>query len=113
MTQKELEEHLTKKLDELATKTEEEQRKKIKKEVEDARQKLREEVIELTENALDFPISDCMYYQEFVDSDIDRIIEKLLERIREEEIIYYSRAIKYLYDEDPSLEESLEIAEEY
>lgn len=104
MTQKELEQ-TAKAIKELQEEVKEENKDKQK-------QKLRDEVIELTKNTLDFPISDCIYYKEFVDSDIDWIIEKLQERIREEEIIYYSRAIKYLYNEDPSLQESLEIAEE-
>lgn len=38
------------------------------------------------------------------------VIENLEERISEEEIIYYSNAIKYLAENDASLQESLGIA---
>ena len=45
--------------------------------------------------------------------DFDEFNEKVSEAISYMEIIYYSDAIKYLQENDPSLRESLEIAEEY
>lgn len=50
---------------------------------------------------------------EFYDT-IDSIEETLRDNgAFEVEIVYYSNAIKYLADEDPSLTEAFEIAEEY
>lgn len=43
----------------------------------------------------------------------DEILEWLQERINEQEIIYYHVAIDYLKENDPSLMESLELANEY
>ena len=45
--------------------------------------------------------------------DIDELMEKLEELAREDEVIYYTNAMQYLLDNDPSLQYSLEIAEEY
>lgn len=42
----------------------------------------------------------------------EETIEYLQERITEEEIIYYSNAIKYLQENDASLRQSLDIASE-
>lgn len=47
------------------------------------------------------------------DSDVDSINEYLMERINEQEIIYYSNAIDYLKDNDPSLTNSIALATEY
>ena len=43
----------------------------------------------------------------------DDFEENILELIHQEEVIYYANAIKFLSEEDQSLRESLEIAEEY
>jgi hypothetical protein len=42
----------------------------------------------------------------------EEVIEYLEERINEEEVIYYSNAMKYLSENDASLNESLAIANE-
>ena len=47
------------------------------------------------------------------DSDTDSIHEYLLERISEQDVIYYSNAIKYLQENDPSLRDSLALVSEY
>ena len=55
---------------------------------------------------------DLFYYY---DNDItfEEFEERITQSIRENEIIYYSNAIKYLKENDPSLQESLSIASEY
>ena len=45
--------------------------------------------------------------------DFDQLNEDVIQYIHESEIIYYSKAIAYLSDNDNSLYESLEIAKEY
>ena len=50
--------------------------------------------------------------------DIENAYESIVEKLDDNngfdiEIIYYSNAIKYLQENDPSLRESLEIASEY
>lgn len=57
---------------------------------------------------------DYEYYDEDEDkweTDIERFVEEIDEQIHdsilEQEIIYYSRALEYLWDNDPSLQESL------
>ena len=50
------------------------------------------------------------YYTEGIE--IDEFIEQVQEGIYSDEIIYYSTAIKYLQENDNSLCESLEIADE-
>ena len=50
------------------------------------------------------------YYNEGIE--IDEFMEQALEGIYSQEIIYYSTAIKYLYEHDKSLCLSLDIAEE-
>lgn len=52
------------------------------------------------------------------DADLYDTIDSIEETLRDNgafeiEIIYYSNALKYLADEDPSLTEAFEIAEEY
>lgn len=49
-------------------------------------------------------------YEEF--NTAEELIDELRERITEEEVIYYSRAIEYLKENDNSLYESLSIASE-
>lgn len=44
---------------------------------------------------------------------IDELEEAVQNYINEQEIIYYSRAIEYLSENDPSLNESMAIAEEF
>lgn len=57
------------------------------------------------------------YFEEYI-SDIEEmetaenVIEYLQERITENEVIYYSSAIKYLSENDASLKDSLSIASE-
>ena len=43
----------------------------------------------------------------------DEFTEYVEERIYEQDVIYYSTAIKYLAENDPSLRESLSLAQEY
>lgn len=45
--------------------------------------------------------------------DFDQLNEDVIQYIHESEIIYYSKAMSYLSDNDNSLYESLEIAKEY
>lgn len=58
---------------------------------------------------------DIMYY---VDSDYVKSFYDVLERIEDDngfdiDVIYYSTAMEYLIERDPSLRESLEIADEF
>lgn len=57
-----------------------------------------------------YDLTDERYAPE---TDTDSIHEYLLERISEQEIIYYSNAIEYLKENDPSLRDSLALAAEY
>ena len=53
------------------------------------------------------------YYNDYLEFEsADDLIEALQERIYEQEIIYYSNAMKYLSENDTSLLDSLEIASE-
>ncbi|MBP9778616.1 MAG: hypothetical protein KBD25_05505 [Rickettsiaceae bacterium] len=52
---------------------------------------------------------ECYSYLEGYDNAKD-LIESLQEQINQEEVIYYSNAIKYLADNDASLADSIEIA---
>jgi hypothetical protein len=61
---------------------------------------------------------DIINYVQLDEIDIENAYESILEKLDENngfdiEIIYYSNAIKYLQENDPSLRESLEIASEY
>ena len=61
---------------------------------------------------------DILNYVNPEDIDIENAYESILEALQENggfnvEIIYYSNAIQFLQENDPSLKESLEIAEEY
>ena len=47
------------------------------------------------------------------EDDFDEFNDKVLEAVSDENIIYYSEAIKYLAREDASLSDSLDIASEY
>jgi len=58
---------------------------------------------------------DIMYY---VDADYVKSFYDILERIEDDngfdiDVIYYSTAMEYLMERDPSLRESLEIAHEF
>lgn len=53
---------------------------------------------------------ECYQYEDFESA--DELIESLREEINEDEVIYYSNAIKYLSENDCSLRESLELADE-
>ena len=65
---------------------------------------------ELEELLKDFGF-DVAYSAENAD-DADDFIEQLNQQIEEEEVIYYSNAIKYLQENDPSLCDSMAIAQE-
>ena len=69
-----------------------------------------ERLIELVKNNnLDIDIN--YIYDE--NKDFDQLNEDVIQYIHESEIIYYSKAMAYLSDNDNSLYESLEIAKEY
>lgn len=56
---------------------------------------------------------DALYMvNEDMPEDIDAFMEELQERINEIEVIYYSRAMEYLGEHDPSLTESMGLAHE-
>jgi hypothetical protein len=64
---------------------------------------------------IDITITD---YVNAEDIDIENAYESILEALQENggfnvEIIYYARAMEYLKENDPSLQESLEIANEF
>ena len=61
------------------------------------------------DNNLDIDI-DYIYDE---NKDFDQLNEDVIQYINESRIIYYSKAIAYLSDNDASLYESLEIAKEY
>jgi len=76
------------------------------------REGLREELNALTNENLDFEASECLQISD-LENGIDYVMETLEEHVREtSDIIYYSRAIEYLSENDPSLRESLELASE-
>ena len=61
---------------------------------------------------------DILDYVNPEDIDIENAYESILDKLQDNggfnvEIIYYSTAIKFLQENDASLKESLEIAEEY
>ena len=79
-------------------------------------QEQRERVAEFL-NGLGISI-DILGYVNPEDIDIENAYESILEALQENggfnvEIIYYSNAIKFLQENDPSLKESLEIASEF
>ena len=51
---------------------------------------------------------ECYQYTDF--DNADNLIEALREQINEAEVIYYSKAMEYLSDNDGSLKESLALA---
>lgn len=53
---------------------------------------------------------DCCSYQDFETA--EELIEDLQTQINEDEVVYYSTAIKYLMENDASLKDSLSIAHE-
>ena len=61
------------------------------------------------DNNLDIDI-DYIYDE---NKDFDQLNEDIIQYIHESEIIYYSKAMAYLSENDNSLYESLEIAKEY
>ena len=61
------------------------------------------------DNNLDIDI-DYIYDE---NKDFDQLNEDVIQYIHESEIIYYSKAMAYLSENDNSLYESLEIAKEY
>jgi len=54
---------------------------------------------------INYILEDC--------EDIEEVREAVEQMIQEEEIIYYNNAIEFLKEEDQSLRESLDIAQEY
>lgn len=69
---------------------------------------------ELIKETLDFQSSYYITPSDFDEWDIDNIMEKLQDAIMENyDIIYYSRAMEYLSDNDSSLTRGLCIASEY
>ena len=61
---------------------------------------------------------DILDYVNPEDIDIENAYESILDKLQDNggfnvEIIYYSNAIKFLQENDPSLKESLEIASEF
>ena len=65
---------------------------------------------QITEEKM-FPIDlASLYHNEDTFNDF---CDKVNDAIMQEEIIYYSKAIKYLMNEDASLNQSLDIASEY
>ena len=79
-------------------------------------QEQRERVAEFLKG-LDISI-DILDYVNPEDIDIENAYDSILDKLQDNggfnvEIIYYSNAIKFLQENDPSLKESLEIAEEY
>ena len=61
---------------------------------------------------------DILDYVNPEDIDIENAYESILDKLQDNggfnvEIIYYSKAMQFLMDNDSSLKESLEIAEEY
>lgn len=54
---------------------------------------------------INYILEDC--------EDIEEVREAVIQMIQEEEIIYYSNAIEFLKEEDQSLRESLDLAQEY
>lgn len=48
-----------------------------------------------------------------IPADTDEFMELLEERVREEEVIYYHKAMEYLAEHDPSLQFSLEMAKDF
>ena len=65
---------------------------------------------QITEEKM-FPIDLASLYDK--EDTFTDFCDKLHDAIMQEEIIYYSKAIKYLMDEDASLNQSLDIASEY
>jgi hypothetical protein len=57
-------------------------------------------------------LSDLFYWEKEFDS-LDEFEEYVEDRINEVEIIYFSKAIDFLKENDPSLQYSLEIASDY
>lgn len=53
---------------------------------------------------------DCYQYEDF--DSAGELVEHMQTEISEDEIIYYSNAIKYLSENDASLEDSMVIADE-
>jgi hypothetical protein len=53
---------------------------------------------------------ECYQYSDF--DNADDLIDSLRDQISEDEVIYYSNAIKYLSENDASLQESMRLADE-
>ena len=81
---------------------------------EEKRQALRTQLDELTRDALDFDASYYLTEEDLDDGDLDTIMDKLQDAVNENaEILYYSRAIEFLSENDASLNRSLELVKEY
>ena len=69
----------------------------------------------MSNKTLELRLEECNVY---INLDDYKTAEELIENVQDnnmtdEEVIYYSTAIQYLMDNDPSLSESIEIAVEY
>lgn len=63
----------------------------------------------LSNNGFDFV--DAFEIEEWIKDESD-IVDKLQDRVSEQDIIYYSKAMEYLAENDASLRESLELAQD-
>lgn len=68
-------------------------------------------LLEKLKNAISVDVDVQNIYEEGMT--FEQFEQSLIDRIHEIEVIYYSNAINYLKENDPSLRESLEIAEEF
>lgn len=60
-----------------------------------------------------FCLDQCGIDYRAVDKDTSEIMDQMISSIQENEVIYYSRAMEYLSENDPSLRKSLDLASEY
>jgi DNA repair ATPase RecN len=69
----------------------------------------------MNKKELELELESCNVYVNMDDYDsADQLIEDVIDNsYYAEDITYYTRAIEYLSDNDPSLQESMEIASEY
>ena len=73
----------------------------------------KEQAEKLTQSLTDTDFLSDLGYTIDEDMDSDEISEDIETRIREYEVIYYTTAMEFLLENDPSLHDSLEIAEEF
>lgn len=75
-------------------------------------EKLKKALLEIADNCADLAdiMKDAISYTDA--NNANDFLNELDERIDEQEIIYYARALEYLGDNDASLRKSLELADE-